>query len=153
MRGAYLQICKLLACSGLRDREVAEFAHILQQNGPDAFLEDIVTLRRWINGFASERFYDSPSFELVSPPSEVSEKIERLLIHEAGMPKSIAVSLLSADLRQRYPDLPFPSESRKGFRTWIDRLGDLLPGKELLHVATSLRNRYVHESPPDWRLK
>lgn len=153
MKPSYLRICRLLAFSGFREREIADFAYTLFQVGPDALMEEVKAISHLSSDFPRSNQDDLPSTNFSLPPSEVEEKIERLLIDDARMPKAIAVEQLSAELRRRFPDLNIPSESRKGFRLWIRRLTGHLSEKELLHIATNLRSRYVHDSPPDWRLK
>jgi hypothetical protein len=152
MKSAYLNICRLLASSGYQERDIAEFVHELIKQGPSAAIGDIDDFRRLMKTTSSSRIFDTQTEQAV-PLSDTALKIERLLINDAGMPKAVAVSLLSDELRLRFPRLDVPPESRKGFYSWIRRLTALVSEKELLHIATSIRNRSVHDSPTDWRLK
>ncbi|MDP3670357.1 MAG: hypothetical protein Q8R69_11790 [Telluria sp.] len=153
MKHAYQNICGLIALSGFSDREVMEFAERLFQQRPDTFMLDIGEIRRILKNASPNQFLDEPVDRKVQSMGDTAHKIERLLILEAGIPKAIAVMNLLEELKLRFPSLHFPSENRKGFYTWIRRLCTLIPEKELLHVATSIRNRSVHDTPSDWRLK
>lgn len=153
MKSAYQRICRLLASSGYHDRDIAEFLDELLKAGPMSAIKDIGDIRRTINMPSSNRAFDVPTHRFVPPQSDTASKIERLLVRDAGMPRAIAIERLSNELRIRFPDLQVPPESRKGFHLWIRRLAMLVPEKELLHIATNIRNRSVHDSPTDWRLK
>lgn len=153
MKSTYLNICRLIASSGYPERDIIEFVDELIRQGPNAFIGDIEGLRRLMKNASSTRIFDVPTDQPVPPISDTAQKIERLLISDAGMPKAAAVTVLSEELRRRFPVLRVPSEGRKGFYLWIRRLTALVPEKELLHIATSIRNRLVHDSPTDWRLK
>jgi len=153
MKISYLQLSKLLAASGFGERDFAEFARSICQLGPKQFTEDVMSMRQLLSDISHPTPYDIPSPTQSGPPSDIEEKIERLLIHETALPKLEAVALLTTELRQRFPEKPVPPESRKGFQLWIHKLTSIFPEKELLHLATSIRNRFVHERPSDWRLK
>jgi|ERR1043166_3694497 hypothetical protein len=153
MKISYAQICTLLAASGLRERDFAEFAHALMQSGPRAFVDDVLHLRSNLHSLHMARSFDVISQLDIGARSEVDHKIERLLLLEAGLPKLTAIELLTEELRHRLPGVPIPPDSRKGFHSWIRKLTSVVSEKELLHIATKLRNRYVHDRPPDWRLK
>jgi hypothetical protein len=153
MSTAYQKICQLLASCGFREHEIAEFAGMVSRANPRTLVEDVTRLRRFMSDSLHERALDVPSDASLAPTSEVEDKIERLLIHEAGLPRALAVEKLSSAIRLRFPNLAIPPEGRKGFRAWIGRLALLVPEKELLHIATSVRNQSVHEAPSDWRLK
>ena len=153
MKPGYLKLCKLLAASDCRERDIVEFAQTLLQVGPRTFEEDVLAMKRLLVELQIATPYDSPSHSSSEPMSEIVDKIEQLLTRETRLPKLMAIELLSSELLQRYPNISIPPESRKGFRAWIHRLTNIVPEKELLHLATSIRNRYVHERQPDWRLK
>ena len=153
MRAAYLKICRLLASSGFREQEIAEFAQAVTHTDPRALIEDVTQLRRLIGESLQGRILDIPSGTSYAPTSEVEEKIERLLIHDAGLPRALAVERLTSALQSRFPNVIVPPEARKGFRSWIRKLTTIAPEKELLHIATSIRNQMVHDAPSDWRLK
>lgn len=153
MKSAYLNVCRLIASSGYQERDIAEFLDELIKQGPSAVISDIDDIRRFLKTTSPTRIFDVPTDRFVASLSDTALKIERLLINDAGMPKAAAIQLMSEELRLRYPNMRVPSESRKGFYSWIRRLTSQVSEKELLHIATSIRNRSVHDSPTDWRLK
>ena len=153
MKSSYLQICTLLAASAFREREITEFSQAIHQLGPKAFMDDVMSMRRAMSSLQGDVPYDVPSRAPVEASSEIVARIERLLVDETGLPKAAAIDILSSELRMRFPNQIIPSESRRGFQVWIHRLTNIISEKELLHLATAIRNRYVHERPSDWRLK
>ena len=153
-----MSVCRLLAASGFSDRDISEFLKDVSNMGPNSVISDVRDIRRLADPnsgvhVSGIRVYDVPSEVFLPPPSDTALKIERLLIHDAGLTKFAAIELLSNEIRKKFPSVYIPSESRKGFRSWIEKLGHFLPEKELLHIATKIRNRSVHEYPNDWRLK
>lgn len=153
MSTAYQKICRLLASSGFREHEIAEFAGMVFHENPRVLVEDVTQLRRLMNDSPYGRALDFPSHASLISTSDVEDKIERLLIQDTGLPRALAVERLSSVLHSRFPGVVIPPESRKGFRAWIRRLTTIVPEKELLHIATNVRNQFVHEAPSDWRLK
>lgn len=154
MKNAYLKICRLLAASGHKMNELEEFAHELRSLGSGAFLSDIDELRHMDPSYSAYRHRgDVSTYRSSQPPSDAALKIERLLLHDAGMPRTVAIEILTEELRRRFPSQDIPPESRKGFGNWIRRLSQDIPEKDLLFVATGIRNRVVHDAPTDWRLK
>ena len=154
MNHAYLKICRLLAASGFRERDLDDFVNQILLSGPDAVLSTILDLRQMDLSSSADRFLgDIPADRLLSSASDAAMKIERLLLNEAGMPKAAAIEIMTQELRQRFPAQEIPSESRKGFSNWIHRLSQQISEKDLLFVATAIRNRVVHDAPIDWRLK
>lgn len=154
MNHAYLKICRLLAASGFREREIDDFLNQLLLSGRDEVLSTILDLRRMDLSLPVDRALgDIPADRLLSSASDAAMKIERLLLHEAGMPRAAAIEIMTQELHQRFPMQEIPSESRKGFTNWINRLSRQIPEKDLLFIATAIRNRVVHDAPIDWRLK
>ena len=154
MKNAYIKICRLLAASGYRESEFAEFIEEASAAGPTSFISTLGELRRFEMSQTTVRlFVDKPADRFVAHSSDAALKIERLLINDARMPRAVAVDALSEELRRNFPSRDIPSESRKGFANWIRRLSAIFPEKELLFLATAIRNRVVHDAPNDWRLK
>ena len=85
--------------------------------------------------------------------SATESKIARLLLEEAGLPKYVAVLRITQELKKLHPSELIPSESRKGFLSWIRKLSAITSESELLHIATRIRNEFIHEHPSDWQLK
>lgn len=153
MKSSYLEICRLLAASGYSLRDLSQFLDMLMRQGPDLTMREIENIRDESRHHASNIDSDEPRGYARSEFNDIAQKVERLLIYDAGMPRALAIEILSTELMKKYPGLLLPSEGRKGFSAWIRRVAAVVPEKELLHVVTSIRNRSVHDSPTDWRLK
>lgn len=153
MKSAYENICRLLASSGFSEREIFDFSDELFNIGPNGFLDDITHLKRLSKNTLIRNAFDVSPNQPRPTTNDTVKKIERLLIDEARLLKIVAVAMLSSELLTRFPKIQLPVESRKGFNHWLHKLTELVPEKELLHLATKIRNRSVHDQPTDWRLK
>jgi hypothetical protein len=156
MRRSYQKICALLAAADFDEREIWEFVEAVHKAGPSEVARYVIHIRHMLmsemkNGGSDWYIRKRPSnFE---PSSETEEKIAHLLLEDAGLPKYVAITRLTQELKKRHPSEPIPSESRKGFTSWIRKLLAITSESELLHVATRIRNEFVHERPSDWHLK
>lgn len=154
MNRIFDRICLLLAAAGYSEREMHEFVNVLMQMGPGAFARHVANARHMLSDMHLEQLEAASERVFIGHTATGTlSKVERLLLDEANLPKMVAIELLTKELRRRYPNTSFPSESRKGFAAWIERLSAIIPDSELLHVATQIRNNYVHQAPSDWRLK
>jgi len=126
---------------------------MLYNKNPRVLVEDVTQLRRVMDASLHSWTLDVPSSASFISTTDVEDKIERLLIHDAKLPRALAVDRLSSVLQSRFPNIAIPPESRKGFRAWIRKLTTIVPEKELLFLATNVRNQHVHQTPSDWRLK
>ena len=45
-----------------------------------------------------------------------------------------------------------PHANRRAFSDWVERIAKVVAHKDLLQVATLIRNRFVHSPPADWDL-
>lgn len=154
MNRAFNRVCLLLAAAGFSEREVREFANCLIEDGPGTLLHQFTYVRDMLRGIHLEQLETTLEHTAVTQTSAGTlSKVERLLLDEAGLSKGAAVDLLMIEFRKRYPTKRLPSESRKGFAAWIEKLSVVIPESELLHVATQIRNSFVHQTPSDWRLK
>lgn len=158
MSNGYLDIARLLAASGFREREISEFVDELMRSGPEIFLDEVIWLRKQkIDHLVEHRHQSQGRKSSVHSPniggSEIINKIERLLLIEANISKQAAIDILTEELHRRYPNIVVPAESRKGFASWLSRLTGFIPERELLSIVTELRNKYVHSAPSDWQLR
>jgi hypothetical protein len=90
----------------------------------------------------------------LSSVSALGERVTRLLREEAGLTASQAASELRKALVKNglIRDVDVPEISRKSFSDWIDRLSKKVKEKDILNIATIVRNRYVHGPVVDWNL-
>ena len=157
MSNSYKKLCNLIAASNINEKEIYDFISMLQNVGPHEVLDHISEVRKLLNtdfnhynfNYGSKNWYASHEFEM---PSETEKKIVHLLLEEADLPKTVAINLMTQELEKRFP-FQVPSESRKGFSNWIRKLLSIIPESELLHIATLIRNNFVHEQSYDWKLK
>lgn len=161
MSRSYQKICALLAASNFNENEIFEFISNSQINGPYDAIRHIMDMRHLItNGLKNNDFgaVDRGSMRNYELPydfeeaSETERKIVHLLLEDAGLPKIIAISLITQELEKKYGNIIIPHENRKGFANWVRRLLKFISESELLHIATKIRNEYVHDIPSDWRL-
>lgn len=154
MNKSFRKILMMLAASDFRESDLITFANTVQRIGPEELLRHVYRARKLLSDWPLDDD-DLQHAQVKSPRggSKTRERIEQLLIEEAGLPKMMAVELLARELQRRHPNESLPSESRKGFALWLEKLERVATESELLHIATQIRNKYVHETRSDWRLK
>ena len=153
------RICLLLASADLSLSEVRSFARWVEKNGAQRVVATIERLRHVADEddtpvrsyFSSIRANQEAN---AGRHSELSTKVERLLIEEAGLTRWEAAKLLRSELESE-PNVEerIPDPGRTAFKSWIDRVAEAVSESVLLHVVTRLRNRLVHTNRPDWPLK
>lgn len=156
MRMSYQRICALLAAADIDEREIWEFATAVSEVGPPEVARRVRDIRNMLMGDMRSYETDSQVRKSASNPglpSETAEKIAQLLLFEAGLSKLSAITLLTQKLQTLYPSKSIPQESRKGFTNWIQKLSTIVSEAELLHLATRVRNEFVHDRPADWHLR
>ncbi|MCC5051994.1 hypothetical protein [Xanthomonas campestris] len=84
--------------------------------------------------------------------STVGDRVERLLKVDARLSTMKAVDIFSGALiREKLLRADqIPPLSKKAFNTWVDRISTIVEPKELLRIATLIRNRLAHEGNTDW---
>lgn len=148
------RVSVLLAAAGFTEREAREFANSVAEVGPNIFLEHFSYARDMLRSIHLEQLERRSGHTAAARTSSGTlSKIERLLLEEANLPKRVAIDLLSKQVQKRYPSKQLPPESRKGFAAWIEKLSFIVSESELLHIATQIRNNFVHQVPSDWGLK
>lgn len=87
--------------------------------------------------------------------ASVGQRVDRLLRIEAGLSTTTAFKVMSEALTENGLLSPasIPPLSRKALSVWVDRLVRLVPAKEVLRIATIVRNQIMHAKPSDWSLK
>ena len=154
MKRNFQRIFVLLAASDLKESEIIEFISLVREIGPNAVAAYIFNARKLISSMRQAEFdlYVEHKSNAQSNFNSY-DKISRLLLDEARLSKIQAIELLSKEIARGYPNIQIPSESRKGFSIWLEKLTNIISESELLHIATKIRNEYVYDRPLDWRLK
>jgi len=142
----------IIAASELSSNEIRSLAQRISKEGPSWLTQRISLLREgeWTSGpiksvSSSKSGYDQ---ERMTEYQTIIKKVENLLIKEAGMSKTSAVTKLSSsiksDLDEEEPYVP--SGSKIAFDIWLARLFDAVPPSLVLHHASKIRNEIVHGS-------
>lgn len=150
------RVSLLLASSDLEASELRSLERWLEKNGPRrlmSMIEDLRALsesREPSNPLLRRNEVDAPS-----PNADLVDRIERLLIDEAGLGKSEAASLLQNELRlEGISPSDVPTLNRTAFSRWIEQVAARVSPSLLLHIATRVRNDRVHgRSSSDWPLR
>lgn len=154
----------LLAGSGLSLSEIERAVMELQRNDPYDVVAQIDHLRREM-AKSFERRRHEPTWEYVRDHpiriretlfshSDIGERVEDLLKHQAGLGTSQAFDLLVESLMKAgalHGD-DVPPLSRKSLSNWVGRLSNVVPQKLILSHATQIRNSFVNSPGADWRL-
>ena len=154
-------MCLLIAGSDLSRSEIRDFFNWIDSIGPQRASALVGQLRDLALGddvLPSRAQVVRPRENAERPTSagdrEIVEKIEKLLLVEAGLTKTKAIELLARELdREVGSSTPIPDAGRNSFRAWIDRLYREVPSSLLLHVATKIRNELAHAPRTDWPLR
>lgn len=87
-----------------------------------------------------------------SSNTSVGDRVERLLKNEARLPTKIAWSLISTALIDEglIQKADLPPLSKKSLSDWTDRLTSKVESREILRIATLIRNKFAHQNRPDW---
>ena len=153
----------LLAGSGLSRKEISQIFGQLQYFPPGRLADAIQYLRHNAldpldevadSIFSGARQPHTPR-GLHRPSSDVPMRVEFLLRNEAGLKvRQAALELLSSLKRER-PSMAgtMKPPNKESFCKWLKKLLRQIEPSELLHHATLVRNRYVHDTEQDWPLR
>ncbi len=133
-----------LSDPNISDSEFSDLARALESSHVTRLLETAWDIRKQLDRDSR----DLLSSKDRSPAEMALREIERMLLVESGIPKGVAIRMLSDKLGYEKP-LP----SRASFHSAVlTFLRDFDPSK-VLSVAHQLRNQYAHEKPShDWPL-
>lgn len=151
----------LLAASGLSERELREGISALDLRSPEEVVRLVMELRRESKNLIDKHLRPRSHHHLDYPQDEPGSsdtifRVEELLRSEAHMTVKEAALELIESLEKRHgglPLLPPPSTSKRSFRSWLRTLLRHISERELLHIATVIRNSRVHSAPGDWPLR
>lgn len=154
------KVLLLLAGSGLSQKEIRELVAEMQDLPPGQLVDAILYLRR--NALDPLEVADSmlgrgrrPS-GLRKPRlgSDVRSRVEFLLREEAGLTVNQAALELLASLKRERPGLfeMVKPPNKESLYDWLRRVLPRIEPSELLHHATLVRNKYVHDTDREWPL-
>lgn len=159
MQSRLARICLFLASSDLRPSEIKSLGRWIERNGGESFAGLIEHLRREaeIDGLSvrySSRVEPVRRSANTSHSSDIAERIETLLVNEAGLSKSVAAEILREEAQRLVgSNVELPSSQKVAFSLWIERLASIIPESQLLHLAARIRNKLAHPYKQDWPLK
>ena len=152
-------LSRVLLCLTALDLSKAELHGLIvefQSMPLEAIIDRVEFLRRSVPA----HFVDDYRIRFTHPrsvhqDSSVGQRVERLLRDEAGLSTSQAVEKLSSRLVEMglIEGQQVPPLSRKSLRDWVGRLIKNVSAKDVLRVATILRNEIVHSPVNDWVLR
>lgn len=153
----------LLAGSGLSRKEINQIVEELQNLPPDLLADSIQSLRHNAPDILDDvadsilvgehRPYSAKRSHRTG--SDVPMRVECLLRDEAGLKVSQAAAELLRSLEQKRTNLAVAVKppNKESFYNWLQKLLRQIEPSELLHHATLVRNRYVHNTGQDWPLR
>ncbi|MDQ1094241.1 hypothetical protein QE400_003654 [Xanthomonas sacchari] len=159
MSDAFDQFILLLASLKLSERDTFKLVERIRYTDP----YEIMLLTKEVRSFVRYKMPSStfdepvrirslPREHLSSNESSVGERVQRLLKDEAGLSTANAVELLSDALvsEQLIAAREIPPLSRKSLANWVDRVISNVAPKDMLRVATLLRNKIAHAPSTGW---
>ena len=140
----------LLAGADFSPKELDALLSELRRMHPGQLIDDVLTVRRR-DAIQGDLPGDQPTYP--RRPTDLAERVLRLLVIEGGLTRTEAAESIRQELLARRPNRHVPPLSKKNFGEWVTAVTDTASASELLHIATSIRNRQVQEVERDWRLK
>ena len=163
MRRTIKKFLLLLAGSGLSRIEISQIVKELQYLSPSLLADSIQYLRHneldilddVADSILSGAHKPHRSKGSRRAGNDVPMRVELLLRNEAGLKVSqAALELLSSLERERGGMAgTMKPPNRESFYSWLNKLLRQIGPSELLHHATLVRNRYVHNTGQDWPLR
>ena len=153
MANLYGKFCALLAGSDLSLREVENLLMSLQHMDPRMVVDDVRKFNHIIRDFNDHASFFRPVESVPDRESnEVTDKIMSLLFVHSNFPRGYVAEHIYRRLLERDPGRQIPSPHKIGFENWLNRLSQIIPPSELLHVAYSVRDDLSGSSSIDWKL-
>lgn len=149
MKNARRHAAMIFAKAGISDKEIVRLLLDIRRVHPEDFIEEVEACRAKLRsvGSSNPRNASRPDKEWT-----LGERVETLLKKEARLSTAnahIALTNALVDALLVRPD-ELPPLSKKSFSSWVDRVAAIVPHKELLRLATMIRNRHVGGDPIDW---
>ncbi len=151
------RIVLLLASTDASSAELRRFARWIQNAGASEFARAVEQVRGIsLVEETSASVGVVPSREKMknNRVTDTVDKVERLLIFEGGLSRNSAAELIRRELEKiSDPNIALPEYNKLSFRSWLERIGEIVSPSLLLHVASRLRNEAVHAPRSDWPLR
>ena len=151
MSDVFDRIILLLAGANVTRREISDIQSALRRHSAEEIFLRVTEVRqpphRGVDGRHSER----RSVKHESSWS-VGERVAKLLREEAELSPAVARDLIvHALVSDGLLDLDdVPPISKKSFHDWVDRVANIVAPREILRVATEIRNGVVGDDSADW---
>lgn len=151
MSDAFDRLVLLLAAANLTRREIVEIHDALRRRPAEELVWRVSELRQAFLKGSGPRNAERRSNRNDSSWT-VGERVARLLKEEASLSSGVARSILAEALvnDRLISEEAIPSVSKKSFHDWVDRLAQNVPPRELLRIATEIRNGVVGDDSADW---
>ena len=155
------KVLLLLAGSGLSHKDICELVVEIRDLPARELADAIMHVRR--NALsplkdAGSMLGESPKPHGLRrphrPASDVRSRVEFLLREEAGLTVNRAASELLTLLKRERPGVfdAVKAPNKESLYNWLLRVSSNIEPSELLHHATLIRNKYVHNTDSDWPL-
>lgn len=145
-----------LAASDLSLKELRDFAQGIERVGAHEMLNVIEELRERSRSWEGKSLRSPRSaWSDQYPEDDVVFRIEKMLIHEMGLLKSQAASILLEAMKSEGA-LPanFPELNRESFSSWLGKIIRYTSSSEVLHFVEKLRRKGAGDSKSSaWPLR
>ncbi len=145
------RLVMLLAAANLSRREISEIHNAIRRHSPEELFWRVNELRHSQLKASAPRPAERRTIRSDSNWT-VGERVAKLLKEEADLSSGMAHNLLiNAMIKDGLIDTgAIPPVSKKAFHDWVDRLTAYIPPRELLRIATEIRNGVVGDDSADW---
>ena len=162
MRESLTKFLLLLSGSGMSHKEIRQIAAKLRYISPTELADAVRFIRRNAHDSLDEVATSilsgsgrkSGNKKTIRSGSDVPARVATLLKIEAGLTVNDAALELLKSIDQRRPSFSktIKPPNKERFHGWLQRLSKRIEPSELLHHASRIRNRYVHQVEQDWPL-
>lgn len=157
MKNPVARVLTMLAASEMRFSELHHFLRWAAEVGPEKATRALEELRydlRKYDDFPPLTRSSRRSYPVSADSGSISQRVEKMLLEEAGLSKIQAVELLLSELHSEYGSAEsLPSYNKISFKTWLERISQRVGASKLLQIASRVRNNVADKSNTHWPLK
>jgi hypothetical protein len=155
MSNTYARFCGLLAAGNFSDKELQDLLRQIGTLSPKIVIDDVYSLSKSFHRLEGDlgRRNVPPKKYYPETDDGVSSRILDLLVHDSGLSRMQAATLIFNAAKAKFPERNFPSPAKTGFEAWLNKLEKFLPQSELLHLAHLLKESVDGKTKIDWTLK